>query len=588
MSLRDRSPLGWSTRPPSRTGRAVWPRARAGLLALAGLLVVAACGGPGEQADLVLTDGEVITVDPALPRAEAIAVRDGRIAAVGSAEEIEGWIGENTSVIDLAGRAAMPGFIEGHAHYMRLGASTLELDLSDATTWDEIVDLVASAVAEAEPGELITGHGWHQERWDPRPEPNVDGLPHHDALSAVSPENPVLLLHASAHATFANARAMEIAGVTARTPDPAGGEIVRDGSGEPVGAFRETAAGLLAPAREGAATPEPRRVALLAQEEAFRHGITSFQDAGSPFETVDLWKSMVDDGSLKIRLYGMLRASRDELAQKLAHYRMVGYGPDRLTVRSIKVSIDGALGSHGAWLLEPYDDLPSSTGLNTAPPEEVREKARLALEHDVQLNVHAIGDRGNRETLDIFEEAYAEAGRDDLRWRIEHAQHLHPDDIPRFGAMGVIASMQGVHATSDGPWVEPKLGRERTEEGAYVWRGLIDSGAVVMNGTDAPVEAVDPIASYYSTVSRRMADGARFTPDQRMSRAEALESYTINAAYGAFEEGVKGSLTPGKLADIVVLSQNLLTVEEDLIPETRVEMTLVGGEVVYARDGAGS
>ncbi|MCA1791602.1 MAG: amidohydrolase [Thioalkalivibrio sp.] len=502
-------------------------------LALAGVLVLAACGsGAGESADLVLTGGKVVTVDPSVPEGEAVAIRDGRIAAVGSVGEISEWIGPDTEVIQLDGRLAMPGFIEGHAHYMRLGASTLELNLSDATSWDEIVDRVADAVAEAEPGELITGHGWHQERWTPRPDPNVDGLPFHASLSAVSPDNPVILLHASAHATFANEHAMRLAGIDASTADPAGGEIVRDPSGNPIGAFRETASGLLAPAREGASAAEPRRIALLAQDEAFRHGITSFHDAGSGFSTIDLWKEMVDDGSLKIRLYGMIRADNDELAQRMADYRMVGYGGDRLTVRSLKVSIDGALGSHGAWLLEPYDDLPSSTGLNTAPPEEIREKARLALEHDYQLNVHAIGDRGNRETLDIFEESYASSGGDDLRWRVEHAQHLHPDEIGRFGALGVIAAMQGVHATSDGPWVEPKLGPQRTEEGAYVWRRLMDSGAVIVNGTDAPVENVSPIASYYSSVSRVMADGERFTPSQRMSRMEALESYTVNAAPG--------------------------------------------------------
>jgi predicted amidohydrolase YtcJ len=577
---------------PSRSCRAgvrpTRPSVRTALVAALALVVSACAPGQDEAADLVLTGGKVVTVDAAIPEAEAVAVRDGRIAAVGSSAEIASWIGPETQVVELEGRVALPGFIEGHAHYMRLGSAQLELDLTEATSWDEIVTLVAGAVAEAEPGELIRGRGWHQEKWTERPEPNVDGLPHHDALSAVSPDNPVILVHASGHASFANAHAMRLAGIDGSTPDPDGGEILRDPHGAPIGAFRETAAGLLAPAREGTPDPDPRRVALLAQEEAFRNGITSFQDAGSGFGTIDLWKSMVDDGSLKIRLYGMIRADNQELARRMPEARVVGYGDDRLTVRSLKVSIDGALGSHGAWLLEPYDDLPTSTGLNTAPPEEIREKARLALEHDWQLNVHAIGDRGNRETLDIFEEAYARAGGEDLRWRVEHAQHLHPDDIPRFGALGVIASMQGVHATSDGPWVEPKLGAERTEEGAYVWRDLWDSGAVVMNGTDAPVEDVSPIASYYATFSRRMANGERFTPAQRLTRMEALETYTINAAYGAFEEGIKGSLTPGKLGDIVVLSDDILTVDESRIPDVTVEMTIVGGELVYERGTEGS
>lgn len=559
-----------------------WP-----ILTLVGL-ALAGCGPTpsSDQADLVLMGGKIVTVDASLPEAGALAARDGRIVAIGSDEEIEAFIGPGTEIVDLAGLTAIPGFIEGHAHYMGVGISTLQLNLMDVANWDEVVGMVADAVAEAEPGELITGRGWHQEKWDRRPEPSVDGLPHHASLSAVSPDNPVLLTHASGHATFANAKAMELAGITRETPNPDGGEIVHDARGNPIGAFRETASGLLRPARAGASAPAPRRVALLAQEEAFAKGITSFHDAGSGFSTIDLWKEMIDDGSLQIRIYAMIRASNESLTENLAAYRTVGYGGDRLTVRAIKVSIDGALGSHGAWLLEPYDDLPTSSGLNTTPIEEIREKARLAMEYGYQLNVHAIGDRGNRETLDIFEEAYAAQGDGEYRWRIEHAQHLHPDDIGRFGALGIIASMQGVHATSDGPWVEAKLGARRSEEGAYVWKRLMDAGAVIMNGTDAPVEDVDPLSSYFATVSRRMNNGGVFFPDQRMSRLEALESYTINAAYGAFEEDLKGSLTVGKLADITVLSQDIMTVDEDLLPGTKIVYTIVGGRIVYSGGGA--
>jgi predicted amidohydrolase YtcJ len=525
-----------------------------------------------------------VTLDARRPEAQALAARDGRIVSVGSDADVAPLIGPATRVIDLDGQLAIPGFIEGHAHYTGVGLSKLQLNLMDVANWDEVVGMVASAVAEAQPGELITGRGWHQEKWDRRPEPNVDGLPHHESLSAVSPDNPVILTHASGHATFANAKAMELAGITAATPDPDGGEVVRDGSGDPIGAFRETASRLLDPARATASEPDPRRVTLLAQEEAFSKGITSFHDAGAAWSDVDLWKTMVDQDELKIRLYAMIRAEPASLAENLAAYRTIGYG-DRLTVRSIKVSIDGALGSHGAWLLEPYDDLPGSSGLNTTPIEDVVETARLAMQHGYQFNVHAIGDRGNRETLDIFERAYTDAGPGDYRWRIEHAQHLHPDDIPRFGRLGVIASMQGVHATSDGPWIGAKLGRQRSQEGAYVWQSLMRSGAVVMNGTDAPVEDVDPIASWYSAVSRMMANGERLYPEQRMSREEALRSYTIQAAYGAFEEDIKGSLEVGKLADITVLSQDIMTIDEASIPGTTVAYTIVGGEVVYSGTG---
>ena len=557
------------------------------LMPAAVLLVLSACG-PGSSAtdaDLVLLNGNIITVDVAGTEVKALASKDGRIVALGSEADVESFIGSGTEVIDLEGRTAIPGFIEGHAHYMRLGETKLELNLADLSSWDDVVALVASAVAQAEPGQVISGGGWHQEKWSVRPEPNVDGMPFHDALSAVSPDNPVLLGHSSGHATFANARAMEIARVTAATPDPEGGEIVRGPDGSPTGAFRETASRLLRPAAEGAPDPDPRRVALLAQEEAFSKGITSFQDAGAGFATTDLWKGMIDDGSLKIRLYSMIRASPANLAENLASYRIIGYGDEQLTVRAIKVSIDGALGSHGAWLLAPYVDNPTTLGLNTTPLEDVEETARLAMEHGYQFNVHAIGDRGNRETLDIFEAAYESVGPSDHRWRIEHAQHLHPDDIPRFGALGVIASMQGVHATSDAPWVEPKLGYQRAEEGAYVWQKLMQSGATIMNGTDAPVEDVSPITGYYSTVSRMPSTGEVFFPDQRMSRMEALRSYTINAAYGAFEENLKGSLAVGKLADVTVLSQNIMTIDETRIPETEVVYTIVGGEVVYTRGG---
>jgi predicted amidohydrolase YtcJ len=412
----------------------------------------------------------------------------------------------------------------------------------------------------------------------------VEGLPTHHSLSAVSPDNPVILRHASGHAAFANAKAMEMAGITGETPDPPGGEIVRDADGEPIGAFRETAQRLLGAAAENAEPPDPRRLAELAVEASLANGVTSFHDAGVGFETVDLYKEMVDDGALGVRLWVMIRQPNERLAELLPEYRMVGYGDDRLTVRGIKVSVDGALGPHGAWLLEPYSDLPTSTGLNTSPIEALHETARIAMENDFQLCVHAIGDRANREVLDTYEAAFeVNPTMTDTRWRVEHAQHLHPDDIPRFGQLGVIAAMQGVHCTSDGPWVTPRLGEQRAREGAYMWRDLWDTGAVIANGTDAPVEDISAIASYYATVSRVMKDGIAFYPDQRLTRMEALETYTSKAAYAAFEEDIKGTLTPGKLADIVVLSRDILTVPAAEIPSTDVVYTIVGGKVMYEK-----
>lgn len=547
-------------------------------------VLIVGCGSSVEPVDVVLHNGKIITVDELHPEVQALGIRGDQIVVVGTNEEVDAYIGETTEVIDLEGQLAVPGFIESHGHFLGVGNAQMQLRLMDVQNWEEIVAMVAAAVEEAQPGQLIRGRGWHQEKWNPLPERNVEGFPLHDQLSEVSPNNPVLLTHASGHATFANARAMEMSGITSATPDPDGGEILRDARGNPIGVFRETASRLLRGASADATPPDPRRQAELAVQEALAKGITSFQDAGSSFETVELLKNMVDDGSLGIRLWVMLRESNEALAARGKDYRMIGYGDNRLTVRAIKRSIDGALGSRGAWLLEPYSDSPESTGLNTTTPESISETAAWAIDNDFQLCVHAIGDRANRETLDLYQRTFeANPDKTGLRWRDEHTQHLHPDDIPRFAELGVIAAMQGVHCTSDGPYVVARLGEQRAAEGAYVWKSLIETGAVVANGTDAPVEDVSPIASYYATVSRRLADGSVFFPEQRLSRLEALKTYTINAAFAAFEEDIKGSLTVGKLADITVLSKDVMTIPEDEISSTEVAYTIVGGRVMYSR-----
>ncbi|NWG12415.1 MAG: amidohydrolase [Acidobacteria bacterium] len=545
-----------------------------------------------EPADLVLANGKVVTLNPASSEASAIAIRGDRIAAVGSDAAVRLHVGPSTKVIDLRGNLAIPGFIESHAHFTGIGRARMELDLTKARNWEEIIEWVTEAVRKARPGEWIRGRGWHQEKWDGPPVPNVEGFPTHDSLSRVSTDNPVLLTHASGHATFANARAMEMAGITRSTPNPSGGEILRDSRGNPTGVFRETASGLVSRALRASLskrTPaeveaESRKEIELAAQECLSKGVTSFHDAGASFRTIDLYRRMADEDKLGVRLYVMVQGGNAELAANLKKYRTIGYGRQHLTVRAIKQFMDGALGARGAWLLAPYADLPSSTGLNTTPVRQIAETARLALENDYQLCVHAIGDRANRETLDVYEAAFRTApGRKDLRWRIEHAQHISAADIPRFGSLGVIAAMQGVHCTSDAPYVIARLGERRAEEGAYVWQKLMRTGAVVCNGTDAPVEDVSPIASYYATVSRRLKDGSVFYGDQRMSRMEALRSYTLNGAYAAFEESIKGSLVPGKLADITVLSRDILAIPETEIPKTEVLYTIVGGRILYDR-----
>ena len=545
-----------------------------------------------EPADLVLRGGKVVTMDRAKPKAEALAVRGDVIVAVGTDKEIQPYIGKSTQVIDLTGKLALPGLIEGHGHFTAIGQARMNLNLMDARNWDEIVAMVSQAARQAQPGEWILGRGWHQEKWDKAPSENVEGFPTHASLSKVSSNNPVYLTHASGHAAFANAKAMELAGIDRNTANPPGGEILKDAQGNPIGVLRETASGLIARALAAARArrspaqveAEARKEIELAAQECLSKGITSFQDAGSSFATIDLLKKLVEEGKLGLRLWVMIREENSKLAQDLSKYRIINFGDKRLTVRAIKRAIDGALGSRGAWLLEPYSDLPASTGLNTTPIEEIKETARLALAHGFQLCVHAIGDRANRETLNIFEESFrAHPEKKDLRWRIEHAQHLSAADIPRFAQLGVIASMQGIHCTSDAPFVTARLGAKRAEEGAYVWQKLMKSGAIVINGTDAPVEDVSPIASFYASVTRKLGNGSVFYPDQRMSREDALKSYTWSTAYAAFEENVKGSLTAGKLADITVLSSDILTAPEDEILKTEVVCTVVGGKIAYRK-----
>lgn len=546
------------------------------------------------KADTILLGGVVASMDSEVDGATAVALLDYRIAAVGSDDEIRLWAGDETQVIELGGRLLVPGLIEGHGHFMSFGRAQQIIDLNDIQNWQQAVGRVAVAVDKAEAGEWIFGRGWHQEKWDRLPSDAVEGVPLNRTLSRISPNNPVLLGHASGHAAFANDAALAAAGITDSTPNPQGGTIVRDSAGRATGLLRETAQQLVAKAAEDDRSRRPlteqraelREQVLLAGEQALAHGITSFHDAGASFATIDFLKEMEAAGELPIRLNVMVRGeSNEELAAKLPVYRMEAEENDFLTVRSIKRQVDGALGAHGAWLLAPYTDLPETDGLVLESVEEIEETARLAIMHGYQLNTHAIGDRANREILDLYERAFDNAELDGktLRWRIEHAQHIDPVDVPRFGELGVIAAFQGIHSASDGPWIPSRLGDERTARTSYPWRDLIDSGALLANGTDVPVEPIDPIASLYATVSRRTSQGGMFFPEQALTREEALASYTINNATAAFEENVKGSITPGKWADLVVLSRDFFAVPEADIPDIQIDMTIVGGQIRYRR-----
>ena len=564
------------------------------LICVLALLVLAAsgCGPHVEPADLVLTNGHIATVDSARPTAEAIAVRGDRVVALGTVAEIKPYVGQKTEVIDLAGRFAMPAFTESHAHFMGVGEAKLNLELMKVRNWDEIVAKVADAAKKAQPGEWILGRGWHQEKWDKRPVGAVEGFPTHELLSKAAPNNPVFLTHASGHATIANAKAMELAGVTRKTPNPPGGEIIKDRAGNPIGVFRERASGLVGKAlAEARAKRTPERVEAdavreveMADREYISKGIVSVHDAGVGFETVDLYKKLAEQGKLNVRLYVMLSESAAKLAESGSKYRMIDAANGHLTVRAIKRLMDGALGSRGAWLLEPYADMPTSTGLNTVAPAEMQDTVRFAIENGFQVSTHAIGDRANRETLNVYEETFkAHPDKKDVRWRIEHAQHINAADIPRFGALGVIAAMQGIHCTSDAPYVLARLGAPRAEEGAYAWQKLMKSGAVIANGTDAPVEETDPLPGYYALVTRKQKNGEVFYGDQRMTREEALKAYTLNGAYAAFEEKTRGSLAPGKFADMTVLSADITKIPEEDIQKAEVLYTIVGGKVRYKK-----
>lgn len=549
---------------------------------------------PKETADMVLLNGNFYTVNAAQPTAEAVAVKDDRIIKVGSQEEVAALQGESTEVIDLEGQFAMPGLIEGHGHFSGLGQSLLNLNFLKSKSWDEIVEMVGEAAKKAKPGEWITGRGWHQEKWLEALDRDVLGYPYHDKLSAVSPDNPVLLGHASGHGLFANAKAMELAGVSKETPNPSGGEIVRDSRGEAIGVFEERAQAIIRAAYQeyvNTLTDDQKKDNWIkgieaAQQECLENGITSFQDAGSSYRDIEWYLELAERGDLDMRLWVMLRHSYDRMKDNMEGFPILNAGDHFFTCKAIKSEVDGALGAFGAWLLASYEDKTDFHGQNTTPITEVEKIADLAITHDMQLCVHAIGDKANQVVLDIFEENFAKhPEKKDLRWRIEHAQHLDPADIPRFNELDVIASMQGIHCTSDAPFVVKRLGEERAREGAYPWRSLLDSGAKVANGTDAPVEDVNPFECLYASVTRKRVDtGLEFFPEQRMTREEALYSYTLWNAYAAFEENDKGSLEEGKLADIVVLSQDLSSCTDEEILDTTVKMTIVGGAVKYRGD----
>lgn len=559
---------------------------------LVSAILIWGCQSRKTPADLIIRGGTIYTADSSRSQVEAVAVNADTIVFAGSAADVESYLGEKTEVLDLKGATMTPGFIESHGHIMGLGYGELNLDLTTVKNYDELVAKVKDAVSKAQPGKWIIGRGWHQDKWDTKPDKIVKGFQTHDKLSAVSPENPVYLSHASGHAGFANAKAMQLAGVNQLSIEKLstelgeGGEIIRDKLGNPTGIFNERAQTLVRRVIPENTLESNTQALELAMDACARNGITSFHDAGAARDNITLFQQFRAQGKLKSRLYVMITGwDRTLINEWFA--RGPEIDPRGVTVRAIKLNCDGALGSRGAWLHEAYTDRPDFFGMATFPMDSVLSRSREGLKYGFQICSHAIGDRANHEVLDRYEMAFKDfPDKKDHRYRIEHAQHLVPGDIERFGKLGVIPAMQAVHLSSDRPWAIERLGEKRIKEGAYMWQSLLKSGARVINGTDVPVEPITPMASFYASVSRKTLKGepeGGYEPEEKMTRDQALRSYTIDAAFGAFEENIKGSIAPGKLADFTVFSQDIMTIQEEVLLKTEVVMTILGGKKVYEK-----
>ena len=582
-------------------------------LAFAALVILtgAACQSSRSGADpegwLLLTNGHFFTADPQHPEASAVLIHEGKIVGVDGSCTSPECLAAKPQVIDLQGAFVMPGFIEGHGHFSSLGRSLQNLNLMGTKSWPEIVRMVDEKAKTTAPDAWIEGRGWHQEKWTTSPGRTVNGYPYHDSLSLVSTANPVVLYHVSGHGLIANAKAMDLAGISRETPDPVGGRLVRDVQGNLTGVFEENAMALIEKPFDAWKKQQPEaeqvaafeRTIALATQECLAKGITSFQDAGSDFWELAQYRRLAESGQLGLRLWAMIRQPQPADYPQLADFPQIGLGNGFFTCRAVKAYLDGALGSYGAWLLAPYTDKPDSYGQNTTPIAAITALAAECRRQHLQYCVHAIGDQANREVLNVFEQTFrqypvtneevqkfgfqGDNGHPGFRWRIEHAQHTDPADQPRFAQWGVIASVQAIHCTSDAPFVVKRLGFARAQTGAYAWRRLLDQGARLANGTDTPVEDVDPLPCLYAAVTRQRAEGGdSFFPENCLTREEALLSYTRWNAYAAFEEATKGSIEPGKYADFVVLSTDLLRCAPKDILQAKVLQTYINGQLKYS------
>ena len=538
---------------------------------------------PTSLAASLLISGTIYTADDAQNVVEAVVMKDGRFTYVGDLVTAQSKVEAGHRHIALGQATAYPGFIESHGHLSSLGEAITNLDLNGVDSYQTIVGMVADAAAKASPGQVIKGRGWHQSKWSKQPSVIIDGFPTHRSLSEVSPNNPVFLGHANGHTALINQAAMDVLNLNYNTPTPDGGVIVKDGKGDPTGILHENAIDL-AYALTALSKESSMAAILAAQAHAFQWGITNFHDAGASSTDIDAQLTLDESKQLKLRVYTMVSAQDEALTDYwLDRPPLIADNESRLTIRSFKAVMDGALGSRTAWLHQPYTDDPGTSGVQTFDEDRLVDIMNRSNTHGWQINTHAIGDKANTVVLDAIDKASLTAR--DHRSRIEHSQHLAPSDVDRFASLGVIASIQAIHMSSDRPWAIDRLGKQRIESGAYIWRDLLNAGVHIANGTDVPVEPINPIANFYASVARKTLTGlpeGGFESDQKLSREETLKSMTLWNAYAAFEEAEVGSISVGKRADMTITDQNLMTIDEASILATKPIMTIVGGEVVFS------
>ena len=559
------------------------------LLLLALSFVVAPFSLPGAYnpaappADIVFKNGNIYTVNQRAPHAEAIAIKGDRIVLVGSNAQAQKLVGKSTRVVDLHGATVVPGMTDAHHHLEGVGFREMTLNLEGITSLEDFLAKVKARVDQAKPGEWVTGRGWIETFWTP------PVFPTRWDLDKVAPNNPVILGRADGHGTVVNSAALKIAGVDKNTPSPFGGEVSKDKqSGEPNGMLLDAAQGLVRRHLPPTSAADTEQAIILGVKRDVELGWTQVQDPGGSYADVDIYKKLYGEGKIKLRIYKALSAPGRESQRLFREGPIIGAYGNRLTVRILKLYADGSLGSRSAALLAPYSDAPDTSGFLTIKEADLLPLLEEALKKGIQIQTHAIGDRGNRFILDEYEKALkavppAQRKITEPRWRVEHSQIVNPVDIPRFAKLGIIPSMQASHAIGDLHFAPSRLGITRLA-GAYAWQSFIKSGSIIPGGSDAPVERGEPMIEYYAAVARKDLkgfSGEGWHPEEAVSREQALKMLTIWPAYAAFEENLRGSIEPGKLADLTILSADIMKIPEMEILKTHCVMTVIGGEIVY-------